>query len=569
MNNRIVLVLIACLAAVLFLPALGLVHLFDWDEINFAECAREMLVSGNYARVQIEFLPFWEKPPLFLWLQAMSMHLFGVNEYAARFPNALAGIITLPLLFYVGKLYYDRTMGLFWMLTYVGSFLPHFYFKSGIIDPWFNLWIFLSIWQLASLTETEDRPLRNRAAWLGGLFLGLAVLTKGPVAVLLVGLCGLGYWLMSRKWQAFRFLELLRYAALLIVVTALWFLPETLQNGFWFLREFFDYQYGLALRGQDTGHEQPIWYHPIVLLVGCFPASIYFLANFLERKSPETPVQNNLHRWLALMFWVTLVVFSLVSTKIVHYSSLCYFPLTFFAAHYLYRQHKGEVRGLPLGGKILQFTLGLLWAVALMVLPWVQYYKKDILPYIKDDFAVANLQANVTWTGWESIIGVLLLLSLLYATLPIDKSRSRRVVVLFGGVALSLQLTVYILVPKIERYTQGAHIDFLKEIKKEDAYISTLDFQSYAYHFYGEVTPKRSEEKRVFLEKHFGGKEKFKKAPLNVQKEAWTTHLLKDSLTRPTYLITKIGNMAQYDKEPLLQKIKEKNGFVFYKRKIK
>ena len=50
---------------IFFIPFLGRVHLFDWDEINFAESAREMIVTGNYHRVQINFQPFWEKPPFF------------------------------------------------------------------------------------------------------------------------------------------------------------------------------------------------------------------------------------------------------------------------------------------------------------------------------------------------------------------------------------------------------------------------------------------------------------------------------------------------------------------------
>src|SRR5262245_47043667 len=58
--------------------------LYDWDEINFAESSREMLVTGNYFQVQIDFRPFWEKPPLYFWMQAASMKIFGVNEFAAR-----------------------------------------------------------------------------------------------------------------------------------------------------------------------------------------------------------------------------------------------------------------------------------------------------------------------------------------------------------------------------------------------------------------------------------------------------------------------------------------------------
>src|SRR3970040_833103 len=90
-------ILIIILSSLLFIPFLGNVHLFDWDEINFAECAREMLVSGNYSMVQINFEPFREKPPLFIWMQALSMNLFGINEFSARLPNAICGIITLPV----------------------------------------------------------------------------------------------------------------------------------------------------------------------------------------------------------------------------------------------------------------------------------------------------------------------------------------------------------------------------------------------------------------------------------------------------------------------------------------
>ena len=50
--------------AILFTHSLGKVHLFDWDEINFAESAREMIETGNYMQVQINYEPFWEKPPL-------------------------------------------------------------------------------------------------------------------------------------------------------------------------------------------------------------------------------------------------------------------------------------------------------------------------------------------------------------------------------------------------------------------------------------------------------------------------------------------------------------------------
>ena len=66
-------IIVAVIGILLFIPYLGSVHLFDWDEVNFAEAAREMLVTGDYMTVRIDYDPFHEKPPLFFWCQAFSM----------------------------------------------------------------------------------------------------------------------------------------------------------------------------------------------------------------------------------------------------------------------------------------------------------------------------------------------------------------------------------------------------------------------------------------------------------------------------------------------------------------
>src|SRR5580658_10674556 len=171
MNRYLPYMLIAGVASLLFFPFLGHVHLFDWDEINFAECAREMIVSKDYLRAQIDFMPFWEKPPLFIWMQVLSMKLFGIGEYAARFPNACIGILTLVTIYYVGKRAVNEKMAAWWVLLYAATWLPHFYFKSGIIDPTFNFFIFLSFFQVHLLRFSSRKALH---ALLAGLFLGMA-----------------------------------------------------------------------------------------------------------------------------------------------------------------------------------------------------------------------------------------------------------------------------------------------------------------------------------------------------------------------------------------------------------
>ena len=138
--------LLALLGAVTFIPFLGVVNLFDWDEINFAEISREMIVLKEYTRIYVHYIPFWQKPPLFFWLQVVAMKVFGIGEFAARFPNALFGVITLPVLYLMGKKIRNHKFGLIWALVYFGAFLPSFYFQSGIIDPVFNFFIFLGLY---------------------------------------------------------------------------------------------------------------------------------------------------------------------------------------------------------------------------------------------------------------------------------------------------------------------------------------------------------------------------------------------------------------------------------------
>jgi 4-amino-4-deoxy-L-arabinose transferase-like glycosyltransferase len=331
------LLLLTGAALVFFFPFLGGVHLFDWDEINFAECAREMVETGNYLQVQLNYFPFWEKPPLFFWLQALSMHLWGVGEYAARFPNAVAGLVTLLLLYGAGKLLFDRTYGLLWAFLYLGSTLPHLYFKSGIIDPWFNLFMaaglfvfVLGYWQFR---EWEDRPGKGKAIWYflgaGGL-IGLAMLTKGPVGLLIPGLTMIVYWVYARlRWYVLPHHFMLVILGSL-VVAGTWFGLEILANGPWFMEQFVEYQIRL-LRTEDAGHGGFPGYHVVVLLLGCFPASVFALPAFFGLK-PKRALHRDFHRWMIFLFWVVLILFSLVQSKIIHYSSMAYFPLTYLGA---------------------------------------------------------------------------------------------------------------------------------------------------------------------------------------------------------------------------------------------
>jgi 4-amino-4-deoxy-L-arabinose transferase-like glycosyltransferase len=528
-------------AVILFVPFLGTTHLFDWDEINFAEASREMLATGNYAIPQIGFEPFWEKPPLFFWLQAICMKIFGVNEFAARFPNAICGILTLLLLYRLGKKLVNEQFGWMWVLIYAGSLLPQLYFKSGIIDPWFNLFIFLAVYQLASYSDVQNnRPLKRII--LAGLFTGLAVMTKGPVALLIVGLC-YGVFAISSRFRNFmKPLHILLFLLVTALAGGIWFIALYANGQQHIITEFILYQVRL-FQTEDAGHGGPFFYHFIILLVGCFPAAaLSILSMRIGKRENSTP--KHFHLWMLILFWVTLLLFSIVKTKIVHYSSLCYFPLTYLAAVSFYHLYNRKWK-LPQWNKWLQFTTGLLLSLIIIVVTFIDDLKPWLLQpgNVKDPFAKANLAAQVEWTGWEKLPGVLLLTGVIIFILRAGKNIRSSLVALFITALIGINLTILLITPKVEPYSQGAAIEFYKSKQYEVAIVETLRFKSYAHLFYTMRPPQ-------------------------------FTRSIADSIKRfnahpeiPVYYVGKIQNKEENEKEFQLEALYEKNGFVFYKLK--
>jgi len=530
-KSILIIILICC---GLFLPFLGSVHLFDWDEINFAECAREMLLSHNYSTVTIDFLPFWEKPPLFIWMQVFSMKLFGVSAFAGRFPNVLAAILTALFVYFAGKKIKNETLGLWWMIFYLGSFLPNVYFHSGIIDPWFNLLI------VGALYFFYFAPTSNNPSFyylIGGVSLGLAMLTKGPVALLIVGCVVSLYWLLTRFKKLPKIKHLIIFSFAALSIGGLWFLMLYGTGNGQVIEEFIAYQVRL-FQTKDAGHGGPIYYHVLFLLLGCFPASFFFIAFQIQRRKME---KNSFDLWMQILFWFTLLLFSLVSTKIIHYSSLCYFPLSYLAARFFEESTDLKLKNICI--KITQVYL-LLIGLLLLLLPYLMQHKEELLKSIKinDPFALANLKANVIWDAYSFIPGLILiggvLISFLYAKK--ENLKSSLLSSCFSIAIVILALQAFIL-PKVEQFTQGAAIKYFESYSKQNVYLIPLGYKSYAHLFYGQ-TKQHTNNKRF--------------------DEAW---LCSGSADKKVVLISKITSKQNYlSAYPLLKVLKEENGFVFY-----
>lgn len=517
------------------IPTIGLSALFDWDEVNFAECAREMIVSKDYFNVTINFQAFWEKPPLFIWMQALSMLVFGINEFAARFPNVIAAVFTLLALYRFGKEFFGEKFGIAWSALYACSILPFMYFNSGIIDPWFNFFIFSGIIHFYKGIQGQT----SRNFILSGLFIGLAILTKGPVAILLIGGAFAVYFLFNRFKDFPSFGKIILFLLTILLIGSLWFMLLFATGHQEIIQEFITYQVRL-FQTQDAGHGGPLYYHWIILLFGVFPAS-FFLIGYLRNKDiKRTSLDIIIHG----MLWFTLILFSIVKTKIVHYSSFCYFPITYFGARFVIHQWEN---GFETNKRIHYFILSFLVLLAFVfgILGYLVGHTQLILDniHVKDPFAVQAMKETYSWSLAQLVPFVLLTTTIVLSFSYLRKDIYIKYYLSLGiGIIISLVSLNAFVVPKIEDISQGAAIDFYKHHQHEDAYFTTLGFKSYAHLFYGNSKP---------------GNE----ATIHEQKIA------TGFLSKPAYFVVKIQQRDEFMSiYPELKQIGAKGGFVFLKR---
>jgi hypothetical protein len=242
---------------------------------------------------------------------------------------------------------------------------------------------------------------------------------------------------------------------------------------------------------------------------------------------------------------VVLLLFSVVKTKIVHYSSFCYFPITFLAAYALHKVYLHKTY-FSRTFHIWFVAIGGLVSTVLIVVPLFGKHKNSWLPYlekyIKDDFALESLKTPVEWTGSEMSIGCFYFAAIVLATAYHYRNPVLGAAILFASTLITVQFTMYLIVPKVEQYVQGPVIEFYKSVKGEDVYVESIGFKSYADLFYADKQPVYN--------------------PKSLDNE-W---LLRGEIDKPAYLVRKINRTKEMDQIRDMKKIGSKGGYVFYKR---
>lgn len=307
------------LAALIDLRAFGLT---DLDEGFYASVAWEMRHSGDWLTPTFLNQPWFEKPPLLYWLMMLSMRVFGENEFALRLPSVLFYALTIGLLAWWGNRRLGQGAGSWGALLFAVAPLSLILARLAITDM--ALTFFLT---LAVIALWEARGL----GWslLGGVALGLAVLTKGPFGLGLVGLL----YLWNAKWLhahgvRFRWVVVALGVALLTALP--WYVGVYLQHGAEFFNEFVVKQNLLRFAGGDTAHSVLpliqrgdlgsvlggvavyLLFYGVVLWLGALPMISY--GGVLWERDDDS-LRLYLRRWA----WLVFGLFTLSFTKLPAY----------------------------------------------------------------------------------------------------------------------------------------------------------------------------------------------------------------------------------------------------------
>ncbi|MBI1902359.1 MAG: phospholipid carrier-dependent glycosyltransferase [Planctomycetia bacterium] len=292
--------------------------LFEPDEGRYAEIAREMLSSGDWIVPRFYGGPYLDKPPLFYWLLAGSFRLFGVQDSSARLVPATAAWLTiLATFFFVSRALGARRalmagLALVLSLGFVvaGRFL--------ILDSLLTLWVALALF--TAREAIQGRRLRWGWWCASAVCCALGLLTKGPVALVLLAPPVFAYgWLMRSPGRP-RFIAWCAYLALVAAIAGPWYaamvarIPKFAVQFLWnhHVLRFFE----------GVNHPEPTWYYVPVLLLAGLPCSLVLVSylRFQFSRRPETAVQRPRASGFFLLWaaWC-LAFFSAASCKLPPY----------------------------------------------------------------------------------------------------------------------------------------------------------------------------------------------------------------------------------------------------------
>ncbi|HTS52780.1 MAG TPA: glycosyltransferase family 39 protein [Burkholderiales bacterium] len=367
------LIALTVLAVVLsFFFALGRAPLFDVDEGAFSQATMEMFERGDFLSTYLNGEPRYDKPILVYWLQAGSVLLFGVNEFAFRFPSALCASLWVLLTFLFARRRFGPNAALLASGVMATSLGVYIIGRAATADALLNMLIAASMFAAWLYLETRQRT------WSYATFaaVGLGFLAKGPVAILIpLAVTFVFCWLRRdlKTWA----LAIFDWRGLLVFVAVAlpWYAFILHREGWPFVQGFFLKHNVGRFGGTLQGHAGSLVYYIPTVLIGTLPFTAFLLRAVLRVRAAW---RDDLQCYLWLWFGFVFVFFSLSGTKLPHY--MLYGMTGMFILMAIYGPEWRSRFWALLPALLFYLFLLALPAIVDNALPWVDdaYYREAV-----------------------------------------------------------------------------------------------------------------------------------------------------------------------------------------------
>ncbi len=338
MSKRIILLLIFLVALTFYSAFNAYIPITDPVESNYALTAKEMVQSGDWLSPRIYGHYWFDKPIMIYWLIAASFKIFGITEFAARFPSAIFSAASVAFIYWFGnRLFHNIRVALLSAMVLATSLEFWILGRMIITDAVLFFYTSLSLATLY-LGMIEKKYLFYIVAYVAA---ALAVLTKGPVGIVLPGIIIISYILLTRQWNLFKRLYLLSGVLLFLLVAGPWYWVMFELHGNDFITTFL----GLHNYVRATVSEHPsdnVFYYYLVL----FPISMLPWTGILFRylKIVGNEIKSPHLLYLAIWPIIILVFYSLMATKYLTYVFPASFPVALLIGHTLGKMQTMHVR---------------------------------------------------------------------------------------------------------------------------------------------------------------------------------------------------------------------------------
>lgn len=331
---------LACLLFLFF--GLNFYPLIDVDETRYAVIARDLANSFDWNSLNLNMIPFLEKPPLYFWLVGASIKLFGgISGFAVRLPIAILSTFIVFFTYYVGKIIISRKYGMISALILLSSIFFLILSHIAILDMVLTVFMTSAIY-CGLLTHFCQEKNKKYYWWYFYLFVGIGFLAKGILALAIPFTIIFIYNLITKTAKdIFKPVNLLPGLIIFSVIAIPWHLIMYKEYGFEFVKQYFlIHHFGRFMGSEYIGRERPLLYFVPVFLLGFFPWSLIFLTaayqgikNLVEKyQDTEGKFKNKIRAlfetstneqklllFASLYFIIVFVLFSISSTKLPTY----------------------------------------------------------------------------------------------------------------------------------------------------------------------------------------------------------------------------------------------------------